>query len=262
MKKLSDQIITETLSLLQAKANELKQELKSISGDIKSALSIASEDDDKLGLLLLRPLLYELPITHSLALYFYHMGLLDRLAKLKNVNNPNLEVLKLADDDSLIDGLEIKMTGENLFLLQVFIYTLQKNITSIEIYGVYISELLEKGRNGNDDSLFKAIQIDRTVLSTPTFINRIAIAEIKNDKRFFSMLKKSIKNPSRRRWVAYDSSRMIAKALTEAQLLDELSTKELYQIFCEDLKIYPKTGEEPERNLRQFIYRYQKETST
>ena len=49
-----------------------------------------------------------------------------------------------------------------------------------------LDALVDEAREGNDDSFLNAIRIDRSIITCPTFALRIAKAEIKNDKKFFS----------------------------------------------------------------------------
>lgn len=206
--------------------------------------------------------LYELPVIFILSIYFRHIGLDKYLSAITDSKTPNLDLLELGNDDSLIDKLEYEDSTENRVVLSIFLYALMKNVTSIERYGLHMSELLEKGRNGDDRSFFNAVRIDNTVIHTPSFTERFELAQLSNDKKFHAGFRKALKGPALKKWNLYNDTRVVIKLFQEADQLDTKSINELYQIFCEDFALYPKTGTDPARSLHQFILRFRKTTST
>ena len=205
--------------------------------------------------------LYELPPIVTFVLYFQHLGILDIFTSLKTSDTPNLDLLKLPTDD-IVDNIDYEDTPLNKALLAMFIHVFMCNIACIERNNLHMSELIDKGSNGDDASFFNAIRVDKTVMQIPSFIVRLEKASIKNDKKFFTGLRNALKNSGFKKWNYYNKTRLVAKLFQEAGQLDSKSIDELYQVFCEDFSLYPKTGKDPAKSLHQFILRFKKSLST
>lgn len=194
-------------------------------------------------------------------MYFQHLGILDIFTSLNTSETPNLDLLKLPTDD-IVDSIDYENTPLNKALLAMFIHVFMCNIRCIELYNNHMSELLNKGNNGDDASFFNAIRIDKTVMLTPSFSLRLEKASIKNDKNFFVGMRNALKKQSSKKWTSYDKTRLVIKLFQEADQLDTKSIDELYKIFCVDHSLYPETGRDPAKSLHQFIYRIKKSFST
>lgn len=205
--------------------------------------------------------LYELPPIVTFVLFSQHVGILDIFTSLKTSEAPNLDLLKLPTDD-IVDNIDYKKTDLNKTLIAMFTHVFICNITCVERYNNHMSELLEKGSNGDDTSFFNAIRIDKTVMLTPSFSLRLEKASIKNDKKFFTGLRNALKKQGFKKWTSYDKTRLVIKLFQEADQLDTKSIEEFYQIFCLDHSLYPNTGNDPAKSLHQFIYRIKKSFST
>ena len=76
---------------------------------------------------------------------------------------------------------------------------LQRNVLSIMLYRQSLCGLVEDARERADhDALFKAIRVDRSVVSCATAAMRISRAEALGEKDFFLRLKSAMKGPSQR----------------------------------------------------------------
>jgi hypothetical protein len=83
-------------------------------------------------------------------------------------------------------------------------FSLQRTILSVMLFQRSLSGLVQDVReDGNLDSMFNAIRVDRTVMSCTTFADKIARAEIRQDKRFFLRLRNALKGPTQKHWAAY-----------------------------------------------------------
>lgn len=256
MEEISDELLTIFIHMIEGLKEDYKKDKKKINDLI---INYNPTDDDFLS----RGwyYLYELPPIVTFALYFQHLGILDILTSLKTSKTPNLDLLKLPTDD-IVDTIDYENTPLNKALLAMFIHVFMCHVACVERNNLHMSELLEKGNNGDDASFFNAIRIDRTVMLTPSFALRLEKAAIKNDKDFFSGLRKSLKKQNATKWTSYDKTRLVIKLFQEADQLDTKSIEELYQTFCVDHSLYPDTGTDPAKSLHQFVYRIKKSFST
>lgn len=257
-----EKITNEHINLILDYINILKKGLIDNRKLVKKILSDAIKN--KTGDELFFPIwnyLYELPIIYTSSLFFHHLEIIQKIDFLKDSKKPNLDLLNLGINDDFIDQIELKESPENLQMYAVFMHVLDKNIMSIKQYGLHIHELLEKGKKGDDESFFRAIRIDRTIIQSLSISERIMLAEINNDKKFITGLRNALKGKQKWKWKIYDDTRIIAKVLMEAEQMP-VGIEELYKIFCKDFSLYSTKGNDPARNLHQFIYRFRKESST
>ncbi len=131
--------------------------------------------------------------------------------------------------------------------------SLVKTIKSIMVYHKSLNQLLEEVRSGNDKSLFDAVRIDRSMVACPTFAHRISMAELKNDKKFFIRLNKSLKGPSGKHMVGLEELRFMLNVLV-VDGPDQITDKGLETLLVEKLKLYPKTPGAQKNLRKQYAY--------
>lgn len=129
------------------------------------------------------------------------------------------------------------------------VVSLQKTILSIMIFQRSLSGLVEEVRQGNDDSLFDAVRLDRSIMACPTIAARISRAELCGEKLFFLRLRRALKGPSQKHWEAYQDLRYALYTLRELGF-DKLSDEQLENLLVHQLKVYPNTFN-ARRNLRK-----------
>ena len=128
-------------------------------------------------------------------------------------------------------------------------FSLQRTILSVMLFQRSISGLVQEVReDDNMDSLFNAIRVDRAVMSCETIADKIARAELRNDKRFFLRLRNALKGPTQKHWAAYCDLRYSLFTLRELGF-DSLSDAQLEKLLVHDLKVYPNTPS-ARKNLR------------
>lgn len=137
------------------------------------------------------------------------------------------------------------------------VYSLNRTMQCMAIYGRSISSLLEDVReNNNHDSLFKAIRMDRTVVGCSTAMRHVARAQIRSDKRFFKHLQAALKGPSKKPMIGLEPMRYVLLMLREMGL-DDLSDKDLEHLMVDLLKVYPRAPGAA-KNLRAQYQRSKK----
>lgn len=100
--------------------------------------------------------------------------------------------------------------------------------------------MIEEARSGNDASLFQAVRIDRSIAACLTFVDRIAKAELENDKKFFLHLRSALKGPSKKHWEAYKDLRYAFYVLRESGF-NKMSNAQLEDLLVHKLKLYKDT---------------------
>jgi len=137
---------------------------------------------------------------------------------------------------------------------------LRRNVLSIMLFHRTLNAMVDEVRNGNDDSLFDAVRIDRSIITCPTFALRISKAEIRNDKKFFIRLRSSLKGPSKKHWEAYKDLRYAFFILRESGF-NQMSDAQLEELLVHQLKLYP-DAPGARKNLRKQFTESKKFSTT
>lgn len=208
--------------------------------------------------------IYENNFIEQIAILFVLMGWDGLLAKASRSDDPQASV-----NQWLVNGSELDQWYEankdtlekrRLILLSVI---LQRNILSIMLHHRPLSALVDEVRRGGDnadDSFFKAVRVDRSILSCPTFSDRLAHAELIQDKSFFLHLRSALKGPLKKHWETVKDLRYAIAVLREFGF-DSLSDAQLEDLFVKKLKLYPPTPS-ARKNLRRHLYEGRKLSTT
>lgn len=137
-----------------------------------------------------------------------------------------------------------------------------KSLESIEVYGCSCNGLVQRVRSGDDKALFDIVKLDHSAVGNSEIASRISKAGLRQEKQFFLKLSKAIKTPPLKYTQAYGPLRYLILTLYEMGQLTHLSTDDLYQLFCLDLKLYPTSGSDPARSLKRLIERWVSENAT
>ncbi len=178
---------------------------------------------------------YDFPFIVHISIVVYAMNLGGWLSDVVAAADPQQRVL----DDLRIgppsEDFHPDVPGQNgIGLVLSMVHTMQ----SIAMYGRSISALLQDAHENNDlDSLFKAIKVDRTVVTCPTVADRIAKAELQNDKRFFIRLSNAFKGPSNKEWAGLAKMKLSFHLLRELEM-NNLSDDELERLMVHVLDAY------------------------
>lgn len=199
---------------------------------------------------------YELSLLEGVALLAYVLGMGDRIIEISRTPDPQeavLEDIERGYEGEWDGGPGGKFSKGDVVAL---VTALQRNILSIMIYKKSLSSLIAEAREGDDDSLFHAIRLDRTVVSCPTVAMRISEAELRQEKRFFLRLISALKGPSKKHWEGYQDLRYSLVMLRELGF-GELSDAELEHLLVDVLQVYPKSFT-ARKNLRKQYYESKK----
>lgn len=206
---------------------------------------------------------YEFSFYEHLALIIFALNKVDYVKELAASLDPQQKALDDIDkelaggsDDDDIDHHPWFEKQEVIGL----VFSLQKTILSIMLFQQTLSDLVRRVRENNDlDALFNVIRVDRAAVACPSIADRIARAELLNDKNFFLRLKKALKGPSKKHWENYKDLRYSLFALRELGF-DKLSDVQLEKLLVHNLKVYPDIPS-ARKNLRQQ-YQHSKKLNT
>lgn len=208
--------------------------------------------------------IYEHGFTEQIAILFVLLGWDGFLKEAADSDDPQARVFQWAEDGSEIDQWyeenQDALEKKHLILLAVI---LQRNILSIMLHHRPLSALVDEVRRGGDladDSFFKAVRVDRSILSCPTFSDRLAHAELTQDKDFFLHLRSALKGPLKKHWDAVKDLRYAIAVLRELGF-DGLSDAQLEDLFVKKLKLYPPSPS-ARKNLRKHLYEGRKLSTT
>jgi hypothetical protein len=180
---------------------------------------------------------YELPLLHGIALLFMAMGRVRQLAELASAADPQGAAFEWLDNDEFEDwngGEGGVFQKKHVVGLTV---ALQRNVLSIMLYHRSLCTLVEEVRTGNDDSLFRAVRVDRSAVACSTFADRIARAELEDDKAFFRRLSSAFKGPSKKHMEAFKDLRYALFMLRDLGF-DQLTDAQLEDLLVNKLKLY------------------------
>lgn len=193
--------------------------------------------------------IYELPFIEHLALMLFVIDEVDFIHQAAQAPDPQQVVLDGLDPD---DDEEWTGGWHGLFEkkhLTGMLFTLQRTLLSIMLYQKTMSTLIDEVRQGNDDSLFDAVRVDRAAVACPTIAARICRAELLHDKHFFIRLRNALKGPSQKHWQSYQDLRYALCVLRDLGF-DKLSDDQLENLLVHQLKVYPNSYN-ARRNLRK-----------
>jgi hypothetical protein len=195
--------------------------------------------------------LYELSFQETLALLICALGCHEELHKAAQSDDPTQAAFSMFQNieyENWKGGLNgMFEIGDILALFTV----LQRNILSIMLFHRTLNVLVDEVRDGNDDSFFNAVRIDRSIMTCPTFALRIAEAEVKDEKKFFIHLRSSLKGPSKKHWEACKDLRYVFFVLRESGL-NQMSDAQLEELFVNRLKLYSNTPGARKNLRKQF----------
>lgn len=207
--------------------------------------------------------LYELEKHHLTYLVLASIGIIDSLVKAHQAGQDVNQMLLEIDQETIVENWDRgheKMFSEfdvvAIFLANAF------SLRCVELHGCYMYDLVKRARDGCDESLFQAIEIDRSVISTSWFTSRLSKAILLDQKKFFVSLQNALKGKPHSTLEDNKDVRIVLQMLHEAEMLKMMSMSDIDRLFIRELQIYSNEGEEPDRSLMRFIQRWKAKNHT
>lgn len=194
--------------------------------------------------------LYELSFISCLALFVCCAGMQEVVGEAARSENPQGAAL------DLLDTFEVEGTpdDEEKAIFIALLMALTGQVEAFSQYSQPMSDLIVKAREGDQEALFRAITIDRTVIGCPTIMKQISLAQVKRDEAFMNRLAKAITRtkPARPK-PHYDDFRFMLEALVEKVGVDSFTSSQFEDILQHDLELYTNDSDYSNRALRKLI---------
>lgn len=242
--------LAKKLPEIRSKKNELAELLKSKPQRVKEVLGEYYSWSE----------IYELSFVEQLAYLFVLLGMQKPIHEIAASTAPQQALIEASENGGKLDQwYELNKDNVEKKHLLWLVIVLQRNILSIMLFHQSIGALVEQVRQGSTEAFFKAVSVDRSILSCPTFSDRLSLAELKNDKDFFIHLRKALKGPSQKHMVAIGDLRYAIVMLRESGF-HTFTDDELIALFVTN-RLYPKSFNAA-KNLRKHIQAANKITTT
>jgi len=204
--------------------------------------------------------IYEHTFNEQIAYLITLLGIHEPIIKACRSETPLKSFMEIFQDGGELDSwYELNADKIDKKHLLWLVIVLQRNILSIMLFHLSIGSLVEQVRQGSDEAFFKAVSVDRSILSTPTFADRLSLAELQNDKQFFIHLRKALKGPSQKHMEAIGDLRYAIVVLRDSGF-DQFTDDELIHLFVGN-GLYPKHPSAA-KNLRKHIHAARKFSTT
>lgn len=201
---------------------------------------------------------YELPTVHFYALYLHLVGLPDLLSSFGQTEDPIEAAISYMESDLDLPAEIDDFTIEEYGILFSMSMATAKDIEACQLFNMHMHDLIERAKE-DDEALFDAVLVDRSVINCPTIAKQVAEAEADNDEDFFELLSKAIKKTRPRRpKEELDDLRFALVTLEQAGALAKLSYIELHDLLMDDLKLIPEGLDDSVGSLKKFIQRRNK----
>jgi hypothetical protein len=205
--------------------------------------------------------LYELSMEQHLGLLFKATGLDKAVQEAVKSEDPASEILKLWKDDSVLGQIE-PVEGFKPFHAINIAMSLERSLDSLVVWGRYLNELVAAVREGDDESLFKAVRIDPSVVSCPSVAMRISKATVLGDKKFLRALGRALEGRTQRQARYLRAVRLAIQALREAGV-ESISDEQLRDLFLKKPEIYKAPpSASPEKALRKHFHASKRKSTT
>ncbi|WP_230970713.1 hypothetical protein [Nitrogeniibacter aestuarii] len=196
--------------------------------------------------------IYERPFHEQMALMFVFLGWNDDLHETASQEDPQEALLDWVNDGGRLDQWYEEHKDDLDFRHLVWLCVMvQRNVLAIMLFGQSMGTLVARVREGDEDALFDAVRVDRSVLLAPTCSDRLSRAELINDKHFFLRLRGAMKGPSKKYMSAIQDLRYSIALLRDCGF-DRFSDQDLETLFI-STRLYPNSPGAL-KNLRKHIH--------
>jgi hypothetical protein len=186
--------------------------------------------------------LYELPYKLVLLKFFHLCSSTDLIKSIATSSAPLAKSAEVAekllseDADGEIRAINNSLNEKEKALSTAFTFVLLGNFKATQMFGVFLSTLVSMAKQ-NDKALFRAVQVDATVVSAPGVAKRIKTAEALSDTNFLKELSSSVSKSKNRRHVDLDDMRHMLVVVDERFGISNLTDDDLVAVFNDDLEL-------------------------
>ncbi|MDH4002704.1 MAG: hypothetical protein OEU52_15765 [Xanthomonadales bacterium] len=204
--------------------------------------------------------LYSLSHEMILVLFLETIGERERMVELAEVEDKEEARMEFfsnltnrAKNEELYDEFGELEPDEQGVIMAVFL-ALMGNMEGLKRYSLTVSEMVSRATDDHE-FLFKAVAVDRSVVSNPIVAKEIGMASICQDEAFMNLLAKSITRTKPIHRAKLDETRFMLEIIDEVQGLDMLSNEHIAEYLQNELGVYPSDGKDPESALKKLLQR-------
>jgi len=180
---------------------------------------------------------YELPYKQSLGIFLILAGLESLIVDASKSDEPHKFIFDYLDNNPDPLG-EAELDDEEKSVFISLFMSILHQMRSLAIFSMSLSDLAEKSKT-DDDALFDAVVVDRSVVSCPSIAQRIQFAQLSEDESFLNKLAKAItRTRPRRPDSEYDDLRFMLEALDEMKEYENATQQEKYDLLAIDLQLF------------------------
>jgi hypothetical protein len=173
--------------------------------------------------------LYEVPFPKLLTGFLVVAGVdqfVVHASKQETLMKAALDLPNAIGDMEWSGGADGKFTPGDLL---GYLHAVTGNLDCLLIYGCYLSELIAEARQGDMDSLLKAVRIDPSVVAGPTASFFVSVSVVEGDKAFLKAVGEAMSGKTGRQARYLKKFRFLMQVLHEAGELGR-PTKELMEL--------------------------------
>lgn len=211
---------------------------------------------------------YEFSLSRHLAALLLFMEFGDWLGEINRCEEPRREFINMLVELGEIESQELDLWADNLdaggrATFTSLLMALTGQINAISQYSLSMSELVRRAGEGDHDSLFRAVTIDRSVVSSPTIAKQISLAQVVSDESFMNRLSKALtRTKPARPDIKLDDMRYMLEALVEGVGIESFTKAELEEILKGDLELYDNDSDYSRRAFNKLIQKRNKMVGT
>jgi len=167
-------------------------------------------------------------------------------------------IINLMDND-LDDPFEKfnSLTESERGITFSLLFATLRNLDAMAAFGKTMDQLVTESSFDNE-ALFNAVLIDRTVVTHPIIAKKISMAEMIGDEGFMTELAKSVSKQRTRRKLYLDESRFMIELINDVFGLDSFTHEQITEVLVDDLQIFPDTGKDPVEAVKKNIQKRNK----
>lgn len=203
---------------------------------------------------------YELSMAELIALIAWVLDEDDELIAMLHSDDPQEQLLSLAEDEVVDVGSETLPDWRRLLGLELLI-ALIKCFESYRSYSQSLCDLVAKAGRGNREALLKAVRIDPSILASPTGAELVSLAVLNSDKRFLKQVKGAYATP-RRKLAMYADLRLVEVLLHEAEAFSAAPSERIYDVVVNRMGLYDHRGGDARKGLLTLFKRWRESAIT
>lgn len=203
---------------------------------------------------------YSLSYQKLACIFYIILGYEDHLRKILEIGDKReinmsifREIVKKSEGEEIYQELDELTLDEQSGFLSLLI-AMTRNMQGLSGYNMSIDQLICR-IPVDDEALFSAVNVDRSVVGHPIVASRISRAELCQDNPFMDRLAKAVTKTLPRRDYRLDDTRFLLEIIDEIEGLDSVANEELTDFFINDLETYPSDRNNPEAAIAKLIQR-------